>query len=113
MEPNKDLENPQEDYVPPLDAMVQAMGRGAAREVTDDWGAAEWSEHHEALDQEIRDSLPPPPEKRPCFKCGRWVSFGINQPEGEDPRCPTCNWQVCICGACRCNYGGPETRSDR
>lgn len=105
MEPNEDLEDPSEDYLPPLTAMVARMGRGRSVYLDEDADPEDWQRHHEQMDQDIRDSHPRP-ERRHCFKCQRWVSFGLNPPEGEDPRCPVCNWQKCTCGGCKCNYSG-------
>lgn len=96
MGPNEGLEDPTEDYVPALDEMVHAMQVSQRRGVAMD---------HDEMDQMIRDAQPMP-EKRHCFRCGRWVSLGLGDPEGEDPRCDRCNWQRCICNACGCDYGG-------
>ena len=112
MNPDKkleQLEDPHEDYVPALDEMVQVM-QDTAVEGLDDYSECDpetWEEYHSSLDQSIRD-LQESPKKRHCFKCERWVSFGLGDPEGEDPRCPQCRWQICICGACGCNYRGLE-----
>lgn len=109
MGPNEDLENPREDYVPPLDAMVRVMHAAPPDEVTDDWESDDWQERHEAMDQTVRNSHPVP-ERRHCYRCEsqRWVSFGLKEPEGEDPRCAVCRWQICICGACGCNKWGAK-----
>lgn len=110
MRENEGLEDPAEDYVPPLDEMVRALQWEAQRgiqpdPITDDDGSEAFSRKHESLDDLIR-SAHPAPERRYCFKCERWVSLGLGDPEGEDPRCEVCNWQQCICGGCKCNYRG-------
>jgi len=101
----RELENPHDDYYPALDEMVQVMGQVTAEALDDDCTTDDWAERHEVLDQTIRESITTP-ERRHCFKCQRWVSFGLGDPEGEDPRCPVCTWQVCVCGACGCKYSG-------
>lgn len=105
MKPNEYLEDPGEEYVPALDEMVRAMQRRTPEDIPDGADSEPYSTRHEALDQSIRDRIPLP-ERRHCYNCQRWVSFGLGVEEGEDPRCTDCGWQVCVCDACGCDYNG-------
>lgn len=109
MKPNQNLEDPTHDYVPPLDAMVRAMGSALPGENPAEWSSEDYQSHHEGIDQLVRDEQIPP-DKRHCYSCSRWVSLGLEDEESEDPRCSKCGWQLCVCGACGCKYRGVVKR---